>query len=364
MNQEHVNLRAQTALNLDVVQLSAPEEAGRTTTVLVVVFAVLPPQVAITGEGSGLDVAVDTYSGTDVIESAEVRDALRRNGFAVTDTTSNQMFDFYLGSEPYFITTDSAFHCFHVLYEDLVLEIERENARTIPEFCRGLLDLVTSMGADDADAATRECLYIFAAVPARLYGIQGDEANSPRDMKRAEETIAAELDLIRPANDASAVSPYTGRPHDYTRYRARSFYVGDPGLAAYFRATVWFQLHGLRSGDDADLRCALALSRIMEDRRLRSLYERISGPFTDFLGPPDDLRHERLRVVRRDPVGHPAGTSGPSNVPTYRAEELERAHMPFTPDLQAFTFEHLHVDGIGVRQDHHEPRAARPAISG
>ncbi len=62
--------------------------------------------------------------------------------------------------------------------------------------------------------------------------------------------------------------------------------------------------------------------------------------------------------------GTPPGRPDLPEVPTYRAEVLERPAVRLLPDLGALAVEDLHEEGVGVRQDHHEPRAARPAISG
>ncbi len=248
------------------------------------------------------------YQGHEAIKNQAVRAMLERNGFAVTDVTSKQMYRFYMGKHNYFITTDSAFHCFHVLYEDLVQQIEVSNAILMQHFCRRLLEKASQRlerGGVPRDVG--EHLFVHVAVPARLHGLK---TPLPAVLRKREKHIAQviqqEVQRILEAKRSSVVSPYTGRAHDYTRYKVRGLYAEKPGLGSYFRAVVWFGLHGFAFGSDQGLEGALLLAEVMEDGDLTSMYGRLSEVFTALLGAPDDLGPQEVRAAV---AGLPAGAS-------------------------------------------------------
>src|SRR5712691_8655952 len=86
--------------------------------------------------------------------SAGAKDLLRKNGFVVADPAFKQIFEAYIKSPPVerpseknprgsvlpsFITTDSAWHTYHVLLEEGVKEMEEAQAQRLLKFSRQLL---------------------------------------------------------------------------------------------------------------------------------------------------------------------------------------------------------------------------------
>jgi len=86
--------------------------------------------------------------------STKARELLAKNGFVVADPAFKQIFEPYIKSPqlaepsekdrfgkhlPSFITTDSAWHTYHVLLEEGVKELEEIQSRKLVEFSRQLL---------------------------------------------------------------------------------------------------------------------------------------------------------------------------------------------------------------------------------
>jgi hypothetical protein len=154
------------------------------------------------------------YAGADAVTDPGIRALLKKNGFAVTGSEKKQMFNFYMRNPNGFITTDSAFHCFHVLFEELLRDIEFENARRMRRFCRRLFRLTSTLPGEYAQK-TRQDLCVFSAVPARLMGITTPLPGMPgQEADRIRALVDEEVRLIKEARSPSAPSPFTGQKHD------------------------------------------------------------------------------------------------------------------------------------------------------
>jgi hypothetical protein len=111
--------------------------------------------------------------------SAEAKELLAKNGFVVGDPPFKQIFEPYIKSPrterssekhphgesvPSFITTDSAWHTYHVLLEEGVKEMEQVQAQRLLLFSRSLLAAVRKPRVQ-TDA---QDLHLFASVGLAL----------------------------------------------------------------------------------------------------------------------------------------------------------------------------------------------------
>src|SRR5580700_5117663 len=83
---------------------------------------------------------------------------LEKNGFVVTDPSFKQMFEPYLDdSMPFFITTDSAWHAYHVLLEEGMRQLDLAQSLRLADFsrrlCAGASEQAKSQGRDFSDLA-------------------------------------------------------------------------------------------------------------------------------------------------------------------------------------------------------------------
>ncbi len=83
------------------------------------------------------------------IGSESARKLLASNGFVVTDHQFKQIFSAYIDSScPKFITTDSAWHTYHVVLEAGVLQLEQAQADRLRLFSRRLSEQASKLAAD------------------------------------------------------------------------------------------------------------------------------------------------------------------------------------------------------------------------
>lgn len=221
---------------------------------------------------------------------------LQRDGLAFGDSTK-QIFEPYLGG-PVFITSDSALHAFHVLFEDSFRELEVRRASDFrPRFER-LLALardiaregkrprhwIQPMPDDRAQPAIDHLVRVLGPALV-LSGAPLQDFDS-----RLRPDIASTLELIRgaersmlptwlgPADDVTLVAI------DFTRCRPVGFYADSAKLSDYFRAVRWLQMvpfRATRSHEmDAIFLLGMAAYRLREHSRDQRLDE--------LIGPPDD----------------------------------------------------------------------------
>src|SRR5580658_3406230 len=74
---------------------------------------------------------------------------LEKNGFVVADPSFKQIFEPYLDdSMPVFITTDSAWHTYHILVEQGAQQLETVQARKLADFSRRLWTSATAQASN------------------------------------------------------------------------------------------------------------------------------------------------------------------------------------------------------------------------
>src|ERR1039457_2841051 len=118
--------------------------------------ASIGPFVIARGEAYNLRAVngIEAFGG-----STAARELLGKNGFVVADPAFKQIFEAYIKSPqiegpsaanpmgrslPSFITTDSAWHTYHVLLEEGVRQMEEVESGRLLEFSRELLAIVSN----------------------------------------------------------------------------------------------------------------------------------------------------------------------------------------------------------------------------
>ena len=182
----------------------------------------------------------------------DAKEKLFENGFVVLkDHEHGNISDCYWGlfgksDVSVFITTDALLHIFHVVHDDMLKEIEKEHLynstellvqdmqkRSVDEYQNTSPDLVHVK-----EAAGRNV--VFATVACKLlddsYPVPG----------YAEEDVT---EYVRKILEHSATEFYPG--DDYTQYKPRGHYEGDPDLERYFRCMKWLSRRIFRIEDPA-----------------------------------------------------------------------------------------------------------------
>jgi HEAT repeat protein len=224
--------------------------------------------------------------------SATARELLAKNGFVVADPAFKQIFEPYIKSPemegpsetnamsrslPSFITTDSAWHTYHVLLEEGVKELEEIQSRALIKFSRQLWAAAREQ-ASNAPAGG-DTLAWFASVGLALQDPQHREALSPEE-KRI-------VDGLR--TGSTPVAMPVGFPLSPLLFRAESFYTQSPELSGYFAARQWYAIVVFRLSNASETRLAVSLATLIESRpELLALWQQLSAPIDALLAPAED----------------------------------------------------------------------------
>ncbi|MCL4238897.1 MAG: DUF3160 domain-containing protein [Anaerolineae bacterium] len=304
---------------------------------------IAPPDV-YSGDLPGLPVDL---SGVMFLEDAGLNQAqlalLAQNGFVVVPGGLDQFHPAYRDSgawqtwpegviydgsqnadlppgHAFFITTDATLHALHFIFDNLLTDLEKAS------FYPLLTQNVVTPALQAAHAQTQAAAGTALESPARS----------------AELFLAVALELLAPGNAApivgaeamSAVTPLvemalaaqgqldvpflTNYQEDFSQYRPRGHYDGDPVLEQYFRGMMWLSRITFLAEDPQATQIALLLLRA-----LRSSPEAIAGwttlheTLTFLIGPVDDLGPTEYSAVT-------AAIYHPADLPLDALADLER----------------------------------------
>lgn len=237
--------------------------------------------------------------------------ALAKNGFVVTPPSSdpNQLFkEFYQAYEsfrydetPLFITTDSVFHVYHLIFDKMLRDLEGQY------FIPMLKNLTSGMVKESQaqydqlkstqleDQALRNLAYFLVAATLLKTGDSVPAA--------AQEMVNAEVKLIN-AHAGVDYSPIWGRAdlspdealiEDYSQYIPRGHYTRSEALENYFKAMMWYGRLTFRLMDTFETQRALLMVQAMrsattaDGTKALDVWKNIYDPTVFIVGKADDL---------------------------------------------------------------------------
>jgi len=251
--------------------------------------------------------------------SESQRAMLSQNGFVVAapeDNPNRMLSEFYQGYErtrygnvPAFITTDSVFHVYHLVFDKMLRDLERDM------FIPILKELTSSMiataktqydqlvGSPLEEAALRNLAYFSVAGALLQTGDQIPDA--------ARELVDAEMALIMATSgiEYSPIFNYEGQPkdmqyiEDYSQYIPRGHYTLGPELEMYFRAMMWYGRMNYRLKDRMEVQRALMITKALRETTTPSgnsaltLWQNIYDPTVFIVGKADDLGVHEFGVI-------------------------------------------------------------------
>ncbi|MBN1259299.1 MAG: DUF3160 domain-containing protein, partial [Anaerolineae bacterium] len=251
--------------------------------------------------------------------SASQANLLSENGFVVSPAEWLEFFQVYEAVRyqelPVFITTDSVYHVYHLLFDKLLRDLERESlAPTLEILTNALaetarLQYEQAQGTTVADAARRAWAYFVVAQQLLM-------ETPPPIPDPIREEVAGELALIN-AHDGIFMSPLLSLPEafemklfcdpnaapdeaekfyceDYSQYVPRGHYTRDAQLERYFRTMMWYGRINLRLKHRRETRIALLITRTIRqttvgDTPAATLWASIYDPTVFLVGKSDDL---------------------------------------------------------------------------
>jgi len=266
------------------------------------------PQAVASG-GYTLPVDLSQVQDMAALELTDAqRSLLAQNGFVVAAPVAGQYREFYQIYEdgrymdmPMFITTDSVYHIYHLLFDKMLRDLETAHfivdlkSLTSAMLTATYQQYQTLLGTTLEEPARRNVAYF--AVAAQLLGLPDPVPVEVTDL------VSAELALINAAS-GEAISPIWDRPdlppdqklkEVYGQYTPRGHYTRSEDLKKYFKAMMWYGRLTFRLNDDFETRRALLLTQAVRSATAADgtpavkLWENIYEPTVFIVGKADDL---------------------------------------------------------------------------
>ena len=225
-----------------------------------------------------------------------LKKAIAGNGFAVLNGGGYEFYDVYesnrYAQSPNFVTVDSMMHTYHVYFAHMLKELEKgrlyEQLTELTEemYERSMRQFEELEGSEWENAALRNVAYFTVAMELL------DE--SPKVISEAEDYVNSELDLIKAGNVAA--SSLFNDNEDYSQYKPRGYYAGDPALEKYFKTMMWYGRRAFEQKDEDHMRSALLMTLAMDDAALDE-WEGIYTVTAFFTGASDDCTYYEFRPV-------------------------------------------------------------------
>jgi hypothetical protein len=275
-------------------------------------FPDIPVRIPDTYAGAGsytLPVDLTQVKGMDTIQLTEKQNKmLSDNGFVTIPGETGAYQEFYQvyesgryeGSVP-FITTDAIFHTYHLLFDKMLRDLEKEHfIGQVRSLTSAMLaasqEQVNSLTGTSLEEPAKRNLAFFS-VASQLLETGDAVPDSVKDM------VARELAYIE-AHNAQNVSPIWDREdlpgpekliEDYTQYIPRGHYTRSEELKKYFKGMMWYGRLTFRLRDDFETRRALLLVQALRKAQSTdgtsaiTLWQNIYDPTVFIVGKSDDL---------------------------------------------------------------------------
>ena len=267
--------------------------------------------------GYSLPLDLSQVDGLELFDfTSKEREMLVNNGFVVRPPVPGMYREFYqvyeisrYGSVPVFVTLDSVLHVYHLIFDKMLRDLEREffipdlESLTLTMQQASLEQFHDLRGTALEEQARRNLA--FFTVAAHLL-----ELNSPIEPDVVE-YVNAELTLID--NHAGvSISPIWDRPdmddddrliEDYSQYVPRGHYTRSDELKRYFKAMMWFGRLTFRMQDEFETQRALLLCQALRNSTdtggtpATTLWQNIFEPTVFIVGKADDLSYTEYGVI-------------------------------------------------------------------
>jgi len=252
-----------------------------------------PTQATINDLRSSLTLDLEEAEYLEQVKNAlmlseDALDKLSQNGFvAISDFREETMEDVYctvfLNDLPVFITTDSILHLYHLIFDNLLKDVEKEHLIPVTKqltrhLSQGSLEIYLSAQSSPLKNAAKEALLYFSVAASLI-----DSAFSIPSPVHSETAT-----IVQKILDAKIVEQYPGE--DYTQYKPRGHYEKDPELQSYFRCMMWLgrKIFAIDK-DESLLQAVLATHILFSTEETLALWERVYQVTSLFVGVADSL---------------------------------------------------------------------------
>ena len=243
---------------------------------------------------------------------------LSQNGFVVVPADWYEFYQLYesvrYDERPVFVTTDSVYHIYHLIFDKMLRDLEREHfepdIRALTNSClQSARALYEEQKGTPLEETARRVVAYFAVADALIE----PEATIPPEV---EDLVAQELALIE-SHAGMAPSPIfsrdcpamcdpcatvprdecLGQPcmcEDYSQYQPRGHYTRSEQLKRYFRTMMWYGRINMRLAIPGETRMALLITYILRHSDVNGvpateIWARVYDPTAFIVGKADDL---------------------------------------------------------------------------
>lgn len=252
------------------------------------------------GEDYSLPVSLSRVDNPQVISglTGTQRAVLAQNGFVVIHSQEEQFSDIRISvgrnhGQPYFLTTDAAFHAFHLDFLETLKNVERAYLRPqMIAITQAALEQTLAYRPQVAGTAIEpevEQAAVYLSVALRLFDPQAAVDD------QLEPLVSQQIDQIMAGGVVARSVLFPSFEDDYGAYKPVGHYAGDPELESYFRGMTWLgRVHLKLSGDASEdsrlpLVVTLALRRApLGDRTAAEVWADTHELLTFLVGPSDD----------------------------------------------------------------------------
>jgi len=274
-------------------------------------------------QGNMPDLPVD-LSGVIFVQDANLSDdaltKLATNGFVVVPGGYDYFDTAYYGETSWdvasghasFVTTDTMLNSLYFVYENTQQYLELEalygvvNQTVAATLSEALLTYDASIGTPLFPEARSAALYYVVAamlLNEGLFEYSGSYPNMdgvrtahvldsvPNDLL---EEANAVVTLIKSAQGQAKISFMDDYDEDFSQYKPRSYYAGNPVLESYFRGMMWLGRITFRAKSDFETRTGVLALRALKDSGMLPALDEMNDTLLYLVGPADDLTYTDL----------------------------------------------------------------------
>lgn len=246
------------------------------------------------------------------------RALIAQNGFVVVPADWWEFYQLYESARyseiPIFVTTDSVFHVYHLIFDKMLRDLERErfepDIRALTTAClQAAQQYYAQLRGTELERIARRVVAYFAVANALI----DPGATVPPEVA---DLVNAELALIHSHSGVqrspifSADCPDTCDPcaavpppecvdqpcmcEDYSQYVPRGHYTRSEQLERYFRTMMWYGRINMRLQKPDETRMALLITYILRNTQVNGepaalVWARVYDPTVFIVGKADDL---------------------------------------------------------------------------
>ena len=271
------------------------------------------PAVSLPETYRGYTLPIDTAdlsnTGSFDLTSAQM-EQLRANGFVVKPADWNEFYPLYdqtfYMEQPSFVTTDAALHVYHLLFDKILRDLEREH------FTPDIMALSTALRIEAerlynelSGTPMEETAKIVLAYFSVAERLQNPQAPIPAQVT---DIVTAELALIDAHAGLSEGVLFPGQIEDYSQYVPRGHYTRSEDLSRYFKAMMWYGRRSLRLTNKDETKAALLITYLMDTTSVgadsaMTVWERVYEPTSFLVGKSDDLSISDYRPIMKEVFG-------------------------------------------------------------